>query len=436
MKILHLATQDKGGGGGGFDAAYRLHSHMRSAGLSSMMAVLHKNTKDKDVLDVGRYLSRFDRLRRYFYQTRRRLMIRFFRMSPYFISIESQGIVESSCLASMFPFQPDIIIAHWVSGFVTTSTLRDLHKITGAPILWYFMDMAPMTGGCHYAFDCDAYTRGCGFCPQIGIWKAPNDLSHRQWQLKKACLDATNITAVCGSTWLRNQVASASLFQNKRQELILLSCDIQVFCPVSQNEARKKLDLPNDRKIIFFGASKLNEDRKGIRYLVKALRLLHTMLDDDIVLRDKVLLVTAGWFADSPELDIGFEHRHVGVLVGDVSLACAYQAADVFVNASIEDSGPMMVNESLLCGTPVVSFEMGVAVDLVLTDRTGYLARLKDEQDMATGLLRILELNNEAYLAMREHCRDYGLQRCHPDVQVREFEEICRELITKASDKS
>ena len=160
------------------------------------------------------------------------------------------------------------------------------------------------------------------------------------------------------------------------------------------------------------------------------------MLEDDVVMRDKVLLVTAGWFADSPELDIGFDHRHLGTLVGDVSLACAYQAADVFVHASIEDSGPMMINESLLCGTPVVSFEMGVAVDLVHTDRTGYLARLKDEQDMATGLLRILELNNEALLAMREHCRDYGLQMCHPDVQVRAFERICRELIETTNHNS
>ncbi len=31
--------------------------------------------------------------------------------------------------------------------------------------LLYMMDMAPMTGGCHYAWDCEKYKMKCGGCP-------------------------------------------------------------------------------------------------------------------------------------------------------------------------------------------------------------------------------------------------------------------------------
>jgi hypothetical protein len=75
-------------------------------------------------------------------------------------------------------------------------------------------------------------------------------------------------------------------------------------------------------------------------------------------------------------------------------------------------------------------------VDLVHTDRTGYRARLKDEQDMAAGLRRMLELNDEACHAMRERCRNYGLQMCHPNVQVRAFETLCSELIACSKNES
>jgi glycosyltransferase involved in cell wall biosynthesis len=435
MKILHLAKQDKGGGGGGFDAAYRLHSSMRTFGIESHMMVLQKESDDSDVVDVASHLTVSERVRRFWYETLRRFMRRRYRMSPYF-HINNLQIVPASRLVDMLPFQPDVIIAHWVLTFVNDATLRDLNRMTHAPILWYCMDMAPYTGGCHYSFGCVGYTRQCGNCPQLGVAKNSHDLSHRQLTNKRECLQETNITVVAASSWSKNQLESGSVFRNKRHETILLGVDVDVFCPMPQGKARKKLDLPIARKIIFFGAQSLYEERKGIRYLVDALKLLHTMLGDNVTLRDQVLVVTAGKSENAAELDIAFERRHIGFLKGDVMLAAGYQAADVFVNASIEDAGPMMINESLLCGTPVVSFEMGVAIDLVHTDKTGYRAQLRDAQDMATGLRRILEQNDYTFNAMREYCRNYGLQMCHPDVQVNAFAVLCGDLIANNKNKS
>lgn len=423
MNILHLATQDKSGGGGGFDAAYRLHCSMRSNGLDSRMLVLRKASDDDDVIDVWSRLSPVGKALRRLNAIRARVMRRASRLSSYF-NIDGDQTVSTRNLTDLFPFQPDAIVAHWVSGFVSARTLRDLSRLTGAPIYWYLLDMAPLTGGCHYAFGCTNYMRQCGNCPLLGARAGPRDLSRLQWQEKAESFKETNITAISASSWLALQVESASVFKNKRHETILLGLDVDVFCPASREAARVHLGLPAGRKIVFFGAQALNEERKGMRYLVEALRLLHANLSDHPLLRDQVLVVTAGNARNAWFLDVAFEHKHLGFLAGDSSLAAGYQAADIFVNASIEDSGPMMINESLLCGTPVVSFEMGVAVDLVHTDETGYRARLRDEKDMAAGLLRILQMPDEAYCAMRERCRSHGLQMCHPTVQVAAFKKL------------
>lgn len=425
MKILHLATQDRSGGGA--DAAYRLHRNMRSAGIDSRMLVLRKLSDDSSVIDMSSQLTVADKWRRVRHQVRRIYLQRRFRLSHYFY-LDSAGMVPASRLVRRFPFQPDAIIAHWISGFADAGTLREMGRLTRAPMLWYLLDTAPLTGGCHYSFGCTGFLSQCGNCPQLGAGRGEHDLSRRQWQGKWSALQNVDITAVAASSWLREQLEAASLFRNQRHETILLGVDVDNFHPVPQGEARRRLGLPADRKIVFFGASSLHEERKGIRYLLRALRLLHAMLEEDTSLRNRILVVTAGKSANATELHVAFEHRHIGFLEGDEMLAKAYQAADLFVSPSVEDAGPMMINEALLCGTPVVSFEMGVAADLVHSGQTGYRARLRDEQDLADGLRRVLELSGEESDAMHARCRSLGLKLCHPRVQVDAFTSLCEEL--------
>jgi glycosyltransferase involved in cell wall biosynthesis len=420
VRILHLATQDQGGGG--YNAAYRLHCNMRNAGVDSAMLVLAKQSDDPNVIGMSAGLETFDRLR-WFWS---KLLFRYHkrcRTSPYFY-IETGPLFQVDRLIAAFPFKPEAIVVHWVSTFVTTDMMRQLSEITGAPLYWHMMDMAPMTGGCHYAFDCKGYTKQCGQCPQLRYGRNEFDISYRQWHLKFSNFRATDITAVVGSSWLRRQAMESSIFSELPIKQIMLGMDVDVFKPAAQVDARAILGLPIDRKIIFFGAQRTHEERKGIAYLVDALKQLYAMLDDNPELRKNILVVTAGDWGKADKLEMLFEHRHVGSLQGDTMLAAAYQSADIFVSASIEDSGPMMINESILCGTPVVSFAMGVAPDLVHTGRTGYRARLRDAADMAAGLLSLLEMDADSIQAMRTECRALGVQLCHSDAQVQAFLEL------------
>jgi glycosyltransferase involved in cell wall biosynthesis len=423
MKVLHLATQDKGGGGGGFEASYRLHCHMKAAGVDSVMAVLRKCSSDPSVIDVSAYLTTTDRLRWLLASLLARAA-RYRRRSARYFVIEKGEWFPLQRLTRILPFKPDAIVAHWVSHFLSARMMQQLSSAMNAPLYWYMMDMAPLTGGCHYAFECQGYTQRCGQCPQLKYGREPLDLSHRQLQKKQSDLLAADITAVVPTSWLKRQAMASTLFSTRSIKQVMLGIDVNMFKPIAQGEARSVLGLPADRKIIFFGAHHIHDERKGFRYLREALGRLHGMLERNLQLRRSILVVTAGSQEGDTELEMSFEHRHLGFLKGDVRLAAAYQAADVFVNASTEDSGPMMINESILCGTPVVSFDMGVAPDLVHTGRTGYRARLRDAGDMATGLLRVLEMDGDGAQVMRAACRTLGMELCHPDVQVRSFLEL------------
>jgi glycosyltransferase involved in cell wall biosynthesis len=424
MNILHLSTNDIGGAG---KAAYRLHQNLLALGLNSEMMVMTRKTRNSDVIsfcgewsfskirsNVGKYLLKLRTDPKYYFQNH---------------SISS--FKKNTDLYSKLPFKPDIIVAHWISNFVTIENLYQLSLCTGAPVVWYLMDMAPLTGGCHYAWDCKGYMNQCGKCPAL-YSDQQYDLSHKNWQKKRDFAQKMHLIIVSATGWLTKQAKKATVFNGKRIEQIMLGVDAEIFKPVPRDVARKKLKLPLEQKIVFFGAQS-QEKRKGMSYLVEALRSLNKQLSTD---KERILFVTAGNISDIESFLINnFQHKHLGFLDGDKMLATVYQASDVFVCPSIEDSGPMMINESIMCGTPVVSFEMGVALDLVHTGKTGYRAELQNTVDLAKGIKYVLDLRSNEASNMSKQCRSIGTQLCHHQAQAEAFKKLFESLLNDKQGK-
>lgn len=316
-------------------------------------------------------------------------------------------------------FKPDVIIYLFQQNFLNAKNLYELNKLTGAKIFWYLMDTAPLTGACHYSWDCKGYISGCGQCPAL-YSSDENDQSSVNFNYKNRYLSKTDIEIIVATEWQKNQVLSSRLFKNKPIHKVLLSIDPNVFSFIPINQAKKKLGIPIGKKVIFFGATSINDKRKGMKYLIEALQFFKENFYKN---NDNVLLLIAGrtttLFNTLP-----YEVRHLGFLDNNEQLASAYQAADVFVCPSIEDAGPMMINQSIMTGTPVVSFEMGVAFDLVQSGNTGYRAKLKDSADLAKGINSILELNHQSYSQMCENCHEMGIKLCHPDLIKKQLTKV------------
>ena len=85
-------------------------------------------------------------------------------------------------------------------------------------------------------------------------------------------------------------------------------------------------------------------------------------------------------------------------------LAEVINVVDVFCVTSVQDSGPMMINQSICCGTPVLSFDVGVASDLIQDGKTGFLSNCRDSHSLAMSLGVISNMSPEELEIMSYEC--------------------------------
>lgn len=413
MNIIILSTSDSGGAG---KFSYRLHKSFIKRGLNSHLLVKENNIKEKEITQVSKpfiinviydiieYLLEF-----YLPQYKTNSKYYFFNRFESFTKYPSRYILDS------IPYPPDIILVGWVSGFINFKTLYKLQKKTGARIVFYFTDMGIMTGGCHYDMFCNGYTNDCKNCPAI-LNHLSSRKAHKNLYKKKEYLDKMNINIFPGTKTLEEQTKKSYLFK----DTALFEC---TNAPINQNVfnnnlrdiAKRILGISSDKKTILIGATNINDERKGFRYLLEALDILsktHSHISANIL-----ILVIGGYLSDDSKKALQkYELKYLETIQDDRLLSITYQASDLFICPSVYDSGPLMVMESLMCGTPVVAFKVGVSNDLVVNGYTGYKAENFVSADIAHGIYSIFNLSNTEYHQMRNNCIENTAKHCSEEV--------------------
>jgi glycosyltransferase involved in cell wall biosynthesis len=258
-------------------------------------------------------------------------------------------------------------------------TLRKFNR----PIVWTLHDSWAFTGGCHVPFDCTRYRENCGVCPVLGS-ASEKDLSRWTWNRKARAWRDLDLTVVTPSRWLAECARSSSLFRDARVEVIPNGLDTETFQPLDKTSSRTLLGLPQDKKIILFGAVRgLSDPNKGFHLLTPALQEVAKGSKDALA----VVFGSSG-YAGMP--DLGMPVTFLGRIDDDHSLAKIYSAADVFVAPSKQENLPNTVMEAMACGTPCVAFHQGGVPDLVDHAVSGYLAQPFDTEDFARGIEWIL----------------------------------------------
>lgn len=430
MRILHFSTDDISGGAA--KAAHRLHLSLCEAGHQSQMVVLRKKSDDDRVIQApppmpNPWTSRLERLRQYVPGFRRQP-----QTANYTFNFDPQPPINLDALLTDQTLSPEIICLHWISGLLDVRAIRQLYDHYRCPIVWVMADQEPMTGGCHYSFGCEGFKRECGNCPQLNPSDA-NDHSRVIWQRKKELLADLPICFVAPTSWGRERLRQSSLFRHHRCEQISYPIDPQIFRPFDRNIARDLLHLPQDKKIVFFGATYLEDRRKGMPLLLNALTEARTLAETrtfpSALHTDGIFLLLAGLNGHQLMSKLPFAGKYIGQLNDELTLALAYQSADIFVCPSIEDAGPMMIPEAMMCGTPVVAFDAGGAPDLIETMKTGYLANFADAEDLANGIFILLGADNESAIcdAAQTKARETHL----PSKIVRQYSELFQSLVER-----
>jgi glycosyltransferase involved in cell wall biosynthesis len=347
----------------------------------------------------------------------------------YTFNFDTEPPIDEAALFAIPRGEVDVICLHWITGLLNARLMRRLHEHYRCPLIWVMADQEPMTGGCHYSFGCNGFTKQCGACPQLDS-QNPADQSHRTWQRKRHYLAELPLCFVAPTNWGLARIKQSSLFRQQRAELIPYPIDVHTFRPFEQRVARDLLQLPFDKKIIFCGATYLADRRKGMEQLIVALTRLAEMIDASSTLsRADVFLLVAGLNGKPLMAGLPLAGKYIGLLQDSLTLALAYQAADVFLCPSLEDAGPMMIPEALLCGTPVVAFNAGGAPDLIATMKTGYLAELPNADDLARGVYAVL--THENLPAMRAAARAAAVYAHAPETVAQHYLQLCASLLVE-----
>ncbi len=411
MKILIVNTSDIQGGAA--RAAYRLHQALLQQGVDSQMLVqnkvsdnftVHSINNTKIQKGLAKLRPTLDALPVQFYKNKTKTLF-----SP-------ANLPFSNAVDAINALNPDVVHLHWINGGMLR--IEDLPKIK-APIVWTLHDMWPFTGGCHIKWDCEKYKNSCGACPRLGSNKE-NDLSKKVWKRKKKVFDELSDLTIIGlSKWINDCSKESSLLKGKKHINLPNPLNTNVYKPFDKNHARKLWSLPDNKKLVLFGAMSATSDiNKGFKELSEAI--------PKIDLSD-VEFVVFGSSKPKNAPDLGCKVHYVGQLADDVSLVTLYSAVDVMVVPSIQENLSNAIMESLSCGTPVVGFNIGGNSDMIVHQENGYLAQPFDTTDLALGINCIL--NNKKYADLCLNARDKVVRAFDSEVVATRYVEVYKQLL-------
>lgn len=242
-------------------------------------------------------------------------------------------------------------------------------------------------------------------------------------QVVQAVEAVDQITAV--SAAIRD--AAEALGSPRRQaQVVPNGADTSVFVARDTREARRRLGLPEDERIVSYVGKLV--PRKGVDTLIEAMGRLATRP------AGAPLLVAAGIGELRPDLErrakelgVADRVRFVGKVPHD-EVAWWMAAGDVFVLPSLSEGLPTVICEAMNCARPVVATAVDGTPEIVRDGETGLLVPPTDPDALAVALARVLE---DPALAARMSARahELGLSVYTWDANAARHVELYEELL-------
>ncbi|HIZ27488.1 MAG TPA: glycosyltransferase [Candidatus Barnesiella merdipullorum] len=418
MNVLIVNTTDRNGGAA--IAARRLGDALSRAGVEVTMLVLDKYGDDSRTFAVaphwkGRLSFLFERLIIWVNNG-------FSRKNLFKVSTASTGFDITATDAFR---EADIVHLHWVNqGLLSLKSLDRIFR-SGKPVVWTMHDMWECTSICHHAHGCNRFKSACHDC---GFLRYPSrhDLAARVFRRKMEVFRPADVTWIAVSHWMARQARASALLAGKRVEVIPNTLSLSQFELLDRDESRRQLSLPRDKRIVLFGAVRVDDPIKGFPLLMEALRLLLERQE----YRDRIHLVFFGRVKNPQEVYplIPTSYTDVGWVDNPRQMSLLYSAADVAVSASSYETFGQTLAEAQACGCMPVSFGNSGQADIIRHGETGYLVPEHTAESLAEGIARALESGGNI---PRERLRSEALSRYSEKTVARQYQQLYSELLIK-----
>lgn len=404
-KILVLSTGDVNGA---YEAMYKVSQILKKMGNDVVMCVKHK-TKSDDFIKVYKHHLEIQKKHSLLYRGFRKLFSltkmnkasvqKNVATNHYYYFLSDNELSENINVESLIKtigFTPDFIFTGMTINFVNSTDLLNIYNATKAKIYNITVDMNHFTGGCHFSWGCDGYITGCtNTCPAI-VNQEDRITAKINFERKFENAKKANFQIIAGSGLTLEQAQNSKIYSSQETIHNVNSLiDTNLLNNKNKSIAKNIFSLSHDHFYILTGAQNMEDPRKGFSYLLEALEILDKTLPEEQ--KKKIVLLVVSNTVNEEFNKVTFEKKKIEYIKDYRLLSLLYQAADIYVNTSIEDSGPMMVSEALACGTPVVGFDTGIIMNMVIDDYNGVKVPLKDSQKLAKGIKKIFDLDKNQY---------------------------------------
>jgi teichuronic acid biosynthesis glycosyltransferase TuaC len=211
-----------------------------------------------------------------------------------------------------------------------------------------------------------------------------------------------------------------------KTSVIYNGVDTDLFRPANKNQSRKKLGLPNNRKIVL--SVRRLVYKNGLDTLIESVPKVAQKHPD-------VLFVVAGKGPSRKlvedrikELGISQNIKLAG-FVPDEQLPLYYDAADIFMLPSASGEGlPLVLLEAMACGVPVIATKVGGTPEIVNHMKNGVLVPPIDTEAMAEATSKLLS-EEKLRTTIGEEARRNVENRFTWTENVRQLQEVYNEFI-------
>ena len=374
MRVLIVNTSERTGGAA--VAANRLMKALNNNGVKAKMLVRDKQSDTLTV--VG--LPKSAMLHWHFLWERFVIFcqLHFSRKHLFEIDIANCG----SDITKLREFQEaDVIHLHWINqGMLSLNGIQKILR-SGKPVVWTMHDIWPATAICHLTLGCRNFVNRCANCKYLPGGGGNNDLSSAVWRKKQQILADANIYYVACSRWLESEAKSSALLKGQKITSIPNPIDTHIYKKGNKQEARQRLGLPLDKKLILFASQRVTNENKGMSYLVDALTQCQTPCE----------IVILGGHAEEVVEQLPMKAHPLGYVNDEQRIVDVYNAADVFVLPSLSENLPNTIMEAMACGVPCVAFRVGGIPEEIDHLKNGYVAAYRDAADLAKGITWVLQ---------------------------------------------
>ena len=285
-------------------------------------------------------------------------------------------------LLKLKKIKPDIVHLHNLhSNFINLPILFKYLSKYDIPTVITLHDCWFFTGKCFHYIDvnCDKFMQNCGDCPKRYFPPKSifTDRSSKDLALKRKFLSKIPHLAIVGcSKWIAEE-AKKSFMKNMKVHYIHNGIDINIFRPRSTT-LRSQLGITKSDFVVLGMANKWMQARN---FVVFQHILSH--------IPDVKIIILGCTNSEKQKLEnISKNIYPLGFISKRNLLAEYYSIADVFINLTHADTLPTVNMESICCGTPVITYNVGGSAELV-DSRTGLIVEEDDIDGIIKAILRV-----------------------------------------------